>query len=146
MMDSLSAQPPAPDDEQSADDKRTHLAYARSGEAAERTLMAVVRTALSMITFGFTIAKFLGYLATSPMFHIKGRMAEQPHLLGLILLLGGTASLVLGLVEYMRHMRRLSQGTHRRMYASTALFVAIFVLLAGIFGTIELIFNVVPVL
>jgi len=38
------------------------LALDRTRLAAERTLMAWVRTALSMISFGFTIYKFLQVL------------------------------------------------------------------------------------
>ena len=38
------------------------LALDRSRLASERTLMAWVRTAMSMVTFGFTIYKFLRFL------------------------------------------------------------------------------------
>ena len=41
------------------------LARERSREAAERTLMAWIRTALALIGFGFTIAKFHDYLEQS---------------------------------------------------------------------------------
>ncbi|PYY11310.1 MAG: hypothetical protein DMG61_19450, partial [Acidobacteria bacterium] len=37
----------------------TDLAFERTRMAAERTLIAWIRTALSMISFGFTIYKFL---------------------------------------------------------------------------------------
>ena len=40
-----------------------HLAIDRTRLAAERSLMAWIRTALSMIAFGFTIYKFLQALA-----------------------------------------------------------------------------------
>ena len=47
-------------------DAGTRLALKRTQLAAERTLMAWVRTAFSMISFGFTIGKFLDYLANQP--------------------------------------------------------------------------------
>ena len=42
--------------------ERTDLSVARTMMAADRTLMAWTRTALSMISFGFTIYKFMQYM------------------------------------------------------------------------------------
>ncbi len=41
------------------------MARLRTSMASDRTLMAWVRTALSMISFGFTIYKFFQYLYES---------------------------------------------------------------------------------
>ena len=41
------------------------LAKERSREAADRTLMAWIRTAISLIGFGFAIAKTFEYIETS---------------------------------------------------------------------------------
>jgi len=46
-------------------DASTDLAFERSRLASERTLMAWIRTSLSMISFGFTIYKFFEYLGES---------------------------------------------------------------------------------
>jgi putative membrane protein len=43
-------------------DSSTELARERSREAADRTLMAWIRTALGLIGFGFGVGKFYGYL------------------------------------------------------------------------------------
>jgi uncharacterized membrane protein YidH (DUF202 family) len=43
----------------------TELARERSREAADRTLMAWVRTSLTLIAFGFGFGKFHGYLQTA---------------------------------------------------------------------------------
>jgi uncharacterized membrane protein YidH (DUF202 family) len=43
-------------------DLNTKLARLRTFQASERTLMAWIRTAISMISFGFTIVKFFEYL------------------------------------------------------------------------------------
>ena len=51
------AAPPSLSDQLAHD--RTELAGDRTVMAADRTLMAWIRTALSMISFGFTIYKFL---------------------------------------------------------------------------------------
>ena len=51
-------------------DTSTRLAVERTRLANERTLMAWIRTATSLIAFGFTIFKFFQYLATQ---EIAGR-------------------------------------------------------------------------
>jgi putative membrane protein len=42
--------------------QRTELAVTRTTMAADRTLMAWTRTSLAMISFGFTVYKFMQYL------------------------------------------------------------------------------------
>jgi putative membrane protein len=86
-------------------DGKTDLATTRTILAAERTLMAWVRTALSMISFGFTIYKFLkgGYDAGA----IHLRNPDGPRNIGLFLVALGTGSLLAGIVEHVTTLRRL---------------------------------------
>ena len=80
------------------------MAKARTAMAADRTLMAWVRTALSMISFGFTIAKFFQYLEQS------GRPVANPHSprnLGLTLTALGIAGVVAAIVEHQHTLREL---------------------------------------
>jgi putative membrane protein len=80
-------------------DEGTRLALTRTRLAAERTLMSWVRTAFAMISFGFTIGKFLQYLSRqSPASLPPGSIRIMPE--ALIVL--GLVSLVLGTLEY-RH-------------------------------------------
>jgi len=53
-------------------DQSTLLALRRNFLAAERTLMAWIRTSISMIAFGFTMAKLFQSLA------IAGRLVKGP--------------------------------------------------------------------
>ena len=69
------------------------LGVKRTILAARRTLMAWVRTALSMISFGFTIYKFLHALATTH--------ERSPRRLGIILATIGTTSLAVGMTQYL---------------------------------------------
>lgn len=65
--------------------------------AADRTLMAWIRTALSMISFGFTIYKVLqGF--TDAGVHLAH--PNSPRVVGLFLTGMGTVSMVLGTIEY----------------------------------------------
>ncbi len=52
-------------DNQPSTNTSTELARERTREAADRTLMAWIRTGLSLISFGFGIGKFYDYLETA---------------------------------------------------------------------------------
>ena len=84
---------------------RTHLAVLRTLMGADRSLMAWIRTALSMVGFGFTIYKFLqGYAASSSAFGV----AAEPRTVGLFLIGAGMVSITLGILEYWQGARDLS--------------------------------------
>jgi putative membrane protein len=68
--------------------------------AADRTLMAVIRTALSLISFGFTIYTFFSKLREAGV--LKG--AEAARNFGESLVLLGIAMLILGIIYHVRFM------------------------------------------
>lgn len=83
---------------------RTDLATGRTLMAADRSLMAWVRTALSMISFGFTIYKVLEG------FQKSGENLPHdysPLTVGLFLTGLGTASMVMGTIEYWQRLNAL---------------------------------------
>lgn len=89
--------------------ERTDLATRRTMMAADRTLMAWVRTALSMISFGFTIYKVLeGFQQSGAVLPHAG----SPRMVGLFLIGLGTASMVLGTVEYWETLKELRRFEH----------------------------------
>ena len=96
--------------------KRTDLAVGRSRMAANRTLMAWVRTAISFIGFGFTIFKFLQSLQEQGV-QLTFR-PEGPKNVGLFLLSLGTASAIMGIIEYWNNIRALRDefGTKPHWY------------------------------
>ena len=89
--------------------ERTDLAVERTVMAANRTLMAWVRTAVSLISFGFTIYKFLQAAITeaegAKLALIK---VQGPRRLGLTLIALGTMSVILGATEYFGTVKRLN--------------------------------------
>jgi len=81
------------------------LAVDRTRMAAERNLMAWVRTSLSMIGFGFTIYKFMQVLqeqSTVPVLR-----PQAPRNLGLVLIGIGTIALVAASAQHRRYLREL---------------------------------------
>src|SRR4029077_4369562 len=73
-------------------DPRVQLAFERTFLAYERTRIAWVRTALSLISFGFVIAKFFQYLREK-----QGETATvlSPRAIGLVMITIGLVGLIL---------------------------------------------------
>lgn len=85
---------------------RTELSYHRNRLAADRTMMAIMRTSLSLIGFGFTIYTFFTNFRSGQ--NALGVLPPQaPIRFGLALILIGVALLVIGIVTDYRYMQRL---------------------------------------
>lgn len=95
--------------------------------SADRTLMSWIRTALSMLSFGFTIYKFLSTIAqTTPLEH-----ARSPQQVGLFLTALGTACMVFGTISYWMTLREL-QSTERFRLARPVLWIGVIISVAGV--------------
>ena len=77
----------------------SHFSWLRTRMSAERTLMSWLRTAVSMIGFGFTIVQF--FERFHEMAGVKAAaIPEAPRTLGLMLIAAGTLSLIVAAVQY----------------------------------------------
>jgi putative membrane protein len=83
----------------------TKLALDRTRLAHERTLMAWVRTAASLISFGFTIYKFFQYLRDGKSVADAG--AIGPREFALVMIGIGLGALVIATVEHRRNLQAL---------------------------------------
>ena len=116
------------------------MARQRTILAADRTLMAWIRTTLSMISFGFTIYKFLQAMFESG----KSTMVSAPNgprNFGLALISLGVWALAIACVQYWREMRRYDPD--RRPFSLT-LAVAGFVALFGVLALMNILFHLGP--
>ena len=95
--------------------------------AADRTLMAWIRTSLSMLSFGFTIYKFLQTIAAN------GKMdhPNSPQTVGLFLTGMGVAAIVLGTTGYWITLRDLQKVEHFRL-GRPVLLMALIMSIAGV--------------
>ena len=103
------------------------LGVMRTVMAADRTLMAWIRTALSMLSFGFTIYKFLDTVAQ------QGALPRphSPQAVGLFLAALGTGSMVLGTISYWATVKDLQKVEKFRL-GRPVLLVGVIISLAGI--------------
>lgn len=98
------------------------LATIRTAYSSERSLKAWMRTAVSLYTFGFAIAKFFDYVELQQ----EGlQFSDGPRRLGLALVVAGIVSLVLAVVEYLRRLATmrdlgLSHPSHYLLPAAAA--------------------------
>ncbi len=89
-------------------DQNTLLAMKRNLLAGERTLMAWIRTSISMIGFGFTLAKLFQALADKNIL-IKGPAGRtwSAEGVGMTLIALGTFALVFAVIDYRRELKEL---------------------------------------
>jgi len=77
--------------------------------ALERTLMSWVRTAVSLIGFGFTIVQFFNHLGGLPG-NDQARFLQAPYYLGLGLIGCGVLATVIAIWQYQWTVRYLWHG------------------------------------
>lgn len=121
--------------------QRTDLAVARTTMAADRTLMAWTRTSLSMITFGFTVYKFMQYLREEGKASLI-RTERGAQNFGLTLIAVGILALLIACVQYWHLARKINPG--RKWHFSLALAVAGFIVALGFLALVNAVFRIGP--
>jgi putative membrane protein len=126
-------------------DARSHFAWLRTRFALERTLMAWLRTATSLIAFGFTIFQFFEWLRKS-----DGAVAHSaaPRYIGMVLLAAGIATLALAAWQYKKMVRYLWSQQFSRlagidkvpMYSATFA-IAVVMIVVGIVALATVVFG-----
>ena len=136
-------------DEQLADTSRrfdvrvtaeSHFAWLRTRLAVERTMMAYLRTSVSLIGFGFGIFQFVRQLQSEPAFG-SVRAPNAAWYLGLALIACGVLAAVFSVTEYRWTLRYLWSGSYAAVAGEateqrhTPLYAVSFVLiLVGVFA------------
>lgn len=92
-----------------------HFAWLRTVVALQRTLLASVRTSVSLIGFGFTVAQFFEKLRGN--LDESGQLMgpELPRNMGLTLILAGVVSLALSSWQYSHVIKGLRSGAFAAM-------------------------------
>jgi inner membrane protein YidH len=119
--------------------------------SADRTLMSVIRTSLSLIGFGFTIFQVFQKLFEAQIV----KRAQAPRNFGQALVLLGVAALIMGIVYHLRFMAELRRQRKQmtadglihgesRFPVSQTLIVAVLLLAVGLFAIASMVFSVGP--
>jgi putative membrane protein len=119
-------------------DTSTKLAMDRTYWAAERTLMGWIRTALSMISFGFTIGKVGQTLQNVDVKGLRGMREIGVNSIAYLLVTLGTVSLLAAAVQYSRRVYEL-QVHGQRVRPSIGFVVALVLSVMGIFAFTSLV-------
>ncbi len=118
----------------------SHFAWLRTRLAVERTILAWIRTAVSLIAFGFTIVQFFQRVQDMPGAS-PATFPNAPRYLGLALILAGIGSLIVSMWEYRWTIKYLWSGDYAQIAGLTkegrkspVIAVAIVLLMVGIFA------------
>ena len=96
----------------------THFGWLRTRMSLERTLMSWVRTAVSLIGFGFTIVQFFDRLPEIPGTN-AARFPAAPYFLGLALIGSGVLALLVSIWQYHWSLRYLWSGSFAAIAGAT---------------------------
>ncbi len=118
-------------------DESTQMARERNSEAADRTLMAWIRTSLSLIGFGFGIGVITegSVLANAPY------LAANARIVGLSFIVVAVVAVIVGMAQYWDELKMLKSGAAYRFKARfpLGLGVAAALGLIGIFSGVAIV-------
>jgi inner membrane protein YidH len=111
-----------------------HFSWLQVRMAADRTLLAWIRTGASLIAFGFGLVQFSTFLDTSPGYK-AARVPGGLRLLGVSLLISGTVALMAASLEHVvfrRYLDRMAGPLERPPGSHAAFALALLLGLVGI--------------
>jgi putative membrane protein len=119
----------------------TELAKERNRGAAERTLMAWIRTCLALISFGFGLDRIVAAIARA------GNQVDSlwlSRLLGLAFIALGVYAMLMAVLEHRRELRRIQREEYRySARRSLSLTVAIALIAIGLFAFVGILLKAI---
>ncbi|AFZ27763.1 putative membrane protein [Cylindrospermum stagnale PCC 7417] len=110
---------------------RTELAKYRSRAAADRTLMAWIRTCLSLIGFGFGIPTIVRAIENTHLSHHLNPVRFSV-IVGLSFIVTGMLGMVLGLREHNRLLKQIQNNRYTYETSHSAEIIGVALLIIGL--------------
>ncbi|MGO8760837.1 MAG: YidH family protein [Desulfobaccales bacterium] len=115
------------------------LAKERTREAADRTLMAWIRTCLALIGFGFGIAKFRDVLVEAG-YHRGPEHIHSTLIFGLSFIALGIFGLLAAVIQHWRILQQVKLGNfHYTGFRPVVMITALILLLIGLFAFLSIV-------
>ncbi len=130
------------DEQQKVKNVSNELAKERTREAADRTLMAWIRTCLSLIGFGFGIAKFRDILVEGGLIRRTPEHLHSTLIFGLSFISLGILGLLAAVIQHWRILQHIKfENFEYTGFRPLVLITAILLLLIGCFGFISILWR-----
>jgi putative membrane protein len=123
-------------------EERTDWAHLRTVMASDRTLMAWTRTSLSLISFGFTVFKFMEAMQGEGKTFIKFRGEQGAQNFGMTLITIGIISLAIACYQYWQFEKRYNPD--RKWYLNVNFMTAAFIAFLGLLSLLNTVFKIGP--
>jgi putative membrane protein len=125
-----------------------HFAWIRTRLGIERTFMAWMRTAVSLIGFGFTIVQFFQRLQGMEASNGRQMRPEAPRELGLALIAAGVGALIISTWQYRQMLHYLWRdqfrdiaGFDEKSHRTPAFLAAVILSFIGVFAFVSVFFR-----
>jgi putative membrane protein len=120
---------------------RTDWAKMRTVMASDRTLMAWTRTSLSLISFGFTVYKFMETMSEEGRKSLLKGKAGAQHF-GMTLITVGIICLAIACFQYWQFEKQYNP--ERKWYTNVSFMTAAFIAFLGILSLLNTVFQIGP--
>lgn len=119
---------------------RTSLAFERSRMASDRTTMGYMRTAISLIGFGFSIPALFQVLTGVP--GLESSPVERARFVGMFMLGLAVFMLLMAVIQQTLFLRRLARAADTPFPVSIALLSCLVILALAMFAAFNIFFQV----